>query len=86
MASACVQRWALMLSAYKYDISYKPGASHANDDSLSRLPVANTIGEVPLPGDVLLVFRTVEGTPVTASQIRQWTTLTRPLPCAQEPP
>ena len=73
MASARVQRWALMLSAYSYDISYKPGASHANADGLSRLPVANTIREVPLPGDVLLVFRTLEGTPVTASQIRQWT-------------
>ena len=73
VVSARVQRWALMLSAYSYDISYKPGASHANADGLSRLPVANTICEVPLPGDVLLVFRTLEGTPITASQIRQWT-------------
>ena len=73
MASARVQRWALMLSAYRYNISYKPGVSHANADGLSRLPVANTISEVPLPGDVLLVFRTLESTPVTASQIRQWT-------------
>ena len=73
MASARIQRWALMLSALRYDISYKPGASYANADGLSRLPVTNTIGEVPLPGDVLLVFRTFEDTPVTASQIRQWT-------------
>ena len=72
MASVRVLWWALMLSAYSYDISYKPGASHANADGLSRLPVANTICEVRLPGDVLLVFRTLEGTPVTASQIRQW--------------
>ena len=73
MVSAPIQQWALMLSAYMYNISYKPGASHANADGLSRLPVANTISEVPLPGDVLLVFRTLESTPVTASQIRQWT-------------
>ena len=67
MASARVQRWALMLSAYGYNIS---GAFHANADGLSRLPVANTISEVPLPGDVLLVFRTLESTLITTSQNR----------------
>ena len=55
------------------NISYKPGASHANADGLSRLHLDNTIGEVPLPGDVLLIFRTLEGTHVTANQTRKWT-------------
>ena len=32
MASARIQRWALMLSAYHYEICYKPGADHANAD------------------------------------------------------
>ena len=86
MAIAHAQRWALMLSAYRYDISYKPRASHANADSLSRLPVDNTIGEVPLPGDVLLVFCTFDGTPVTANQIRQWTDTDPVLSRSQEPP
>ena len=73
MASARIQRWALMLSAYHYEICYKPGADHANADGLSRLPMANYITEVPIPGDVLLLFRTLGSTPVRATQIRQWT-------------
>ena len=73
MASARIQRWALMLSAHNYEISYKPGANHANADGLSRLPVTDHIGTVPLPGDVLLLFQTLQGTPVRADQIRKWT-------------
>lgn len=33
-----MQRWALVLSAYDYDIEYRDSASHANCDALSRLP------------------------------------------------
>jgi len=74
MASAHIQRWALMLSAYNYEIRYKPGAEHANNaDGLSRLPVSNHVTTVPLPGDVLLLLQTLQGTPVSADQIRQWT-------------
>ena len=73
MASARIQRWALTLSAYHYEICYKPGADHANADGLSRLPVSNHVTTVPLPGDVLLLFQTLQSTPVRADQIRQWT-------------
>ena len=73
MASARIQRWALTLSAYSYEIRYKPGADHANADGLSRLPVSNLITTLPLPGDVLLLFRTLETTLIRAAQIRQWT-------------
>ena len=37
MASARIQDWALTLSAYDYDIVFKPGSKHANVDVLSRL-------------------------------------------------
>ena len=73
MASARIQRWALMLSAYNYGVYYRPGADHANADGLSRLPLPDHVTEVPVPGDVLFVFQTLEGTPVRAAQIRQWT-------------
>ena len=73
MASARIQRWVLMLSAYNYEICYKPGADHANADGLSRLPVSDHVTTVPLPGDVLLLFQTLQSTPVRADQIRQWT-------------
>ena len=73
MASARIQRWALMLNTYSYEIRYKPGPDHANADGLSRLLVTNHVATVPLPGDVLLLFRTLQGTTVRANRIRQWT-------------
>ena len=33
-----LQRWALTLMAYQYDIQYKPTQQHGNADGLSRLP------------------------------------------------
>ena len=38
-SSLSIQRWALLLSSYRYHISYKAGKLHANADCLSRLPV-----------------------------------------------
>ena len=39
MASARIQRWALTLAAYHYDINYKSGKTNANADVLNRLPL-----------------------------------------------
>ena len=41
LAAARMQRWALQLSAYSYDIEFKPTRQHANADGLSRLPLSN---------------------------------------------
>ena len=38
MASARIQRWALTLAAYTYNIKYKAGKALCNADALSRLP------------------------------------------------
>ena len=38
MASARIQRWAVTLAAYQYNIRYKPGKTLNNADALSRLP------------------------------------------------
>ncbi|CAF3331177.1 unnamed protein product [Rotaria socialis] len=34
-----IQRWALYLMGYNYNIRFKPTRSHANADALSRLPI-----------------------------------------------
>lgn len=39
LASARLQRWALMLGAYSYQIVHKAGRQNANADALSRLPL-----------------------------------------------
>ena len=42
LAAARMQRWALLLSAYSYDIRFRPTQSHGNADGLSRLPLSVT--------------------------------------------
>ncbi|XP_057673038.1 uncharacterized protein LOC130904346 [Corythoichthys intestinalis] len=41
LAAARMQRWALILAAYTYEIQYKPSGQHGNVDALSRLPIAD---------------------------------------------
>ena len=73
MASSCIQRWALTLSAYQYSILYKPGDTHSNADRLSRLPLPESPSNPPPPGDTILMMETLETTPVRAQNIKQWT-------------
>ena len=72
MASARIQRWALILSAYSHIIAYKPGGDHINADVLSRLPLPEASSDVPLPRGIVLPLDTLHG-PLTAIQIKQWT-------------
>ena len=39
IAAACLQRWALKLAAYNYEIEFRLTDKHANADGLSRLPL-----------------------------------------------
>ena len=73
MASARVQRWALTLSCYDYNIIYKPGKQHNNADMLSRLPLATAPTDVPVPGDTVMLLETLQSSPVTAKLIKTWT-------------
>ena len=41
MAAHRLQRWAIILAAYTYEIQYKPTAKHGNADTLSGLPIAD---------------------------------------------
>ncbi len=73
MASARIQRWALILSAYNYTILHRAGKDNADADALSRLPLPECPAEVPLPGETILLHDTLRSTPVTAEEIRRWT-------------
>ena len=56
MTSARIQRRALTLSAYQYDIAFKAGGLQGNADVLSRLPSEETPSSTPLPGVTVLML------------------------------
>ncbi len=72
-ASPRVQRWALTLAAYEYDIQYKAGAMNGNADALSRLPLPEMLEETPIPGDTIKLMELLEAIPLHSGQIREWT-------------
>ena len=71
VAAARMQRWAMFLAAYQYNIEYKCGKAHANADGLSRLPIE---GSEELE-DPVAMFQVsfVEELPVTATDIARET-------------
>ena len=72
-ASARVQRWALTLSGYQYEIVYKPGDQLANADGLSRLPAPTSRDDTPQPAEMVLLMERLNSSLVTAAHIREWT-------------
>lgn len=73
MAAARLQRWAIKLSAYTYEIEFRRTQDHSNADCLSRLPMncISTVGHASEPA--LFNVRQIESLPVTATQLAQAT-------------
>ncbi|KAG8196929.1 hypothetical protein JTE90_027632 [Oedothorax gibbosus] len=46
IAAARMQRWAIILSAYQYEIQFVKGNSISHADALSRIPLPETVEEV----------------------------------------
>ncbi|CAC5413771.1 unnamed protein product [Mytilus coruscus] len=47
LAASRIQRWAIQLSGYQYDVKCKLSSENANADGLSRLPLKETLCESP---------------------------------------
>ena len=45
LATARLQRWAIFLLGYRYNLEFRPTGKHCNADGLSRLPRAGTMAE-----------------------------------------
>ena len=73
MASARLQRWALTLSGYCYQIKYKAGSTLSNADGLSRLPAGLPPEVIPVPGSVLMVMEHFTKTVVNLKDIKRLT-------------
>ena len=69
MASPRIQRWALLLAAYDYELAHREGSKHGNADGLSRLPLSDTVVEVPVAGETILLIERLEALPVCADHI-----------------
>ena len=71
LAAARMQRWALILSAYNYDIRYRKSADHANADGMSRLPVQSDLGSAS--EEDVFQFSYVNELPVSSQNISEAT-------------
>nr|XP_050045697.1 uncharacterized protein K02A2.6-like [Dermacentor andersoni] len=72
MAAARIQRWALLLSAYHYDIEYRQGQLNANADALSRLPlpcVGDRGGQEPM--EYVLYTRSLNSMTLSAQHLAE---------------
>ncbi|UYV76723.1 K02A2.6-like, partial [Cordylochernes scorpioides] len=66
LSTSRLQRWALILSAYTYDIKFRRTQDHGNADLLSRFPVG--CEEIPRLNNVYTLSY-VEELPITAEEI-----------------
>ena len=77
MAAARMQRWAIVLSAYDYQIGYRRSEKRSNCDALSRLPREDSM--IGCESEIYSVSAIDEDFPITAKDIGKATVLD-PLP------
>ena len=73
MASSRMQRRALTLLAYEYELLYHQGNENGNADGFSRLPVLGVPVPTSDPGDLVHLLETINTSPVDATKIKLWT-------------
>ena len=56
MAAARLQRWAIQLSGYQYEIRYRSSSENANADGLSRLPLPTTVADQDMQSVELIAW------------------------------
>ena len=73
IASARLQRWALLLEMYDYRIEYKAADQLRHADGLGRLPLPFTPANLPIPGETVLLLDNIELASLNVEKIRHLT-------------
>ena len=72
-----MQRWAVFLSAYQYDVKFKGTQFHANADGLSRLPLENCSMEGLSIEPSIYNISQIDFLPITAAKVKMLLVLTQ---------
>ena len=70
LAAARLQRCALVLSAYSYDIEFRPTEAHGNADGLSCLPLSEMTSEGASSDAAVFNVSQLKSLPVTSQQLQ----------------
>ena len=73
LAAARLQRWALLLAAYQYDIEHRSTEKHRNADCLSRLPIGSEGSSEGVVEVKLINTLHTESLPMNVDQVRKAT-------------
>ena len=73
MSSGRIQRWSLLLQAYKFTLRHRSGALLGTADALSRLPLISTTDSTPVPADWTNLVHFLDSSPVGSADIKEHT-------------
>lgn len=68
-----MQQWALLLSAYSYDIHYRSTTAHGNADWLSRLPLPDSTPDASSVHPASFNIGQLNALPIQLSQVQNAT-------------
>ena len=69
MASGRIQRWSLLLQAYRFELMHRSGEKLGNADALSRLPLSVATDSTPIPADWTMLVNFLDHAPVSSQDI-----------------
>ena len=72
LSSPRIQRWAVTLDGYTYDMVYQRGVDHGNANCMSRLPASGILKKSMLPADMVLTLEQLDTTPITSALVWEW--------------